>query len=399
MNLPDSNGHFGPFGGRYVIETLMPALEELDREFEKAAHNPKFRKRLSRLGSTYIGRPTPLYRADNLTAHCGGATIYLKREDLTHTGAHKINNTIGQGLLALQMKKKRVIAETGAGQHGVATATAAALFGLQCEVYMGSRDMERQRLNVFRMKLLGARVNKVETGSQTLKDATSEAIRDWIASVGDTHYIIGSVVGPHPFPKIVREFQSVIGQEIKFQIIAKEGRLPDVAVACVGGGSNAMGTFYPFLNDEEVRLVGVEAAGMGLSTGMHGATLAMGKVGVLHGSKSYLMTDDDGQVMETHSISAGLDYPGVGPEHAYLKDTGRATYATITDKEALAAFQKLAQLEGIIPAFESAHAIAHAMKLAKKMKKGQVMVVCLSGRGDKDVEAAQKLINGAEAAS
>jgi len=392
MTLPDSNGHFGQFGGRYVIETLMPALEELEKEFDKAVKDPKFRKTLARLGSTYIGRPTPLYFAANLTKHCGGARIYLKREDLNHTGAHKINNTIGQGLLTLQMKKKRVIAETGAGQHGVATATAAALFGLKCEVYMGVRDMERQKLNVFRMKLLGANVVKVDSGTQTLKDATSEAMRDWIGSVEDTHYIIGSVVGPHPFPKIVREFQSVIGQEVKFQIIAKEGRMPDMAVACVGGGSNAMGLFHPFVHDEEVALVGVEAAGFGLSTGKHGAPLARGKVGVLHGAKSYVMLDADGQVMETHSISAGLDYPGVGPEHSFLKDVERARYVTATDADALAAFEKLAKLEGIIPAFESAHAVAFAMKQAAKMKKGEIMVVCLSGRGDKDVEVAQRII-------
>ncbi|VAX22241.1 Tryptophan synthase beta chain [hydrothermal vent metagenome] len=391
MNLPDPNGHFNRFGGRYVIETLMPALHELEAEFDKAMKSGKFNKVFQRLRSTYIGRPTPLYYAQHLTSHCGGARIYLKREDMNHTGAHKINNTIGQALLTLQMGKKRVIAETGAGQHGVAAATAAALFGLKCEVYMGSVDMERQKLNVFRMKLLGAKVIEVDSGAKTLKDATSEAMRDWIASVKDTHYIIGSVVGPHPFPKIVREFQSVIGEETKFQIMVKEGRLPDAVVACVGGGSNAIGMFHHFENDSEVRKIGVEAAGFGLSTGKHGAPLARGKVGVLHGSKSYVMLDNDGQVMETHSISAGLDYPGVGPEHACLKESGMAEYYAVTDKEALAAFERLTKLEGILPAFESAHAVAYSIKMAKKMKKNQVIVICLSGRGDKDVEVAQKI--------
>ncbi|MDH5637221.1 MAG: tryptophan synthase subunit beta [Nitrospinota bacterium] len=390
MIQPDLNGHFGVFGGQYVIETLMPALKQLDAEYEKAMKSPKFHRRLERYHSTYIGRPTPLYFAERLTKAVGGARIYLKREDLTHTGAHKINNTIGQGLLALAMKKKRVIAETGAGQHGVATATAAALMGLKCDVFMGARDMERQALNVFRMRLLGARVIKVESGTQTLKDATSEAIRDWIGSVKDTHYIIGSVVGPHPFPKIVRDLQSVIGNEAKFQIMVKEGRLPDLLVACVGGGSNSMGLFHPFHHDDEVAMVGVEAAGLGISTGHHGAPLAKGKIGTLHGSKSYVMLDKDGQVMETHSISAGLDYPGVGPEHSWYRDTGRAKYVAVTDKEALAAFQKLSKLEGIIPALESAHAIAHTMKAAAKMKKNQVIIVCLSGRGDKDVITAQR---------
>lgn len=391
MTLPDQNGHYGAFGGRYVIETLMPALETLDKEFTKAVKNKNFQKKLKRYGSTYVGRATPLYFAERLTKHCGGAKIYLKREDLNHTGAHKINNTIGQALLTLQMKKKRVIAETGAGQHGVATATASALFGLKCAVYMGTKDMERQKLNVFRMRLLGAEVIPVDTGTKTLKDATSEAIRDWIASVNDTHYILGSVVGPHPFPKIVREFQSVIGEETKFQIMVKEGKLPDMLIACVGGGSNAMGMFHPFLDDLEVKMTGVEAAGLGLSTGEHGAPLARGTVGVLHGAKSYLMLDKDGQVEETHSISAGLDYPGVGPEHSYLKDSGRVKYSSITDKEALSAFEKLTKLEGILPAFESSHAIAQAMKTARKMKKNKVVVVCLSGRGDKDVEVAQKI--------
>ena len=392
MTLPDSSGHFGPFGGRYVIETLMPALEQLDHEFEKAMRDQKFKKTLERYRSTYSGRPTPLYFAKNLTEKCGGAKIYLKREDISHTGSHKINNTIGQALLAKRMKKKRIIAETGAGQHGVATATVAAQFGLECEVYMGAIDMERQKHNVFRMKLLGAKVTCVDSGSKTLKDATSEAIRDWITSVNDTHYILGSVVGPHPFPKIVREFQSVIGHETKFQMMVKEGRLPDHLVACVGGGSNAIGLFYPFYHDEEVKMTGVEAGGDGLSTGRHGAPLARGKVGVLHGSKSYVMLDKDGQVMETHSISAGLDYPGVGPEHAMYKDEKRASYVAVTDKEALKAFRTLARVEGILPAFESAHAIAWVMKAAAKMKKSEVMVICLSGRGDKDVEVAQSLL-------
>lgn len=395
MNSPDSQGHFGAFGGRYVIETLMPALEQLDTEFEKAMSSAKFHKKLQRLQSTYIGRPTPLYFAERLTQHCGGAKIYLKREDLNHTGAHKINNTIGQALLAVSMGKKRVIAETGAGQHGVATATAAALLGLECDVFMGAKDMERQKLNVFRMELMGANVRKVDAGTKTLKDATSEAIREWIATVDNTHYILGSVVGPHPFPKIVREFQSVIGQEAKFQIIAKEGRLPKMLVACVGGGSNAMGLFHPFHDDHEVAMVGVEAAGHGLSTGWHGASISRGRVGVLHGSKSYVMLNKDGQVMETHSISAGLDYPGVGPEHAYYKKTGRAKYVSATDKQALAAFEKLAKLEGILPALESSHAIAYALRQAPKMKKKDIMIVCLSGRGDKDVDVARKAMEGA----
>ena len=392
MTLPDSHGRFGIFGGRYVIETLMPALERLDKEFEKADRDPKFHKLLQRYQSTYVGRPTPLYFAERLTRYCGGARIYLKREDLAHTGAHKINNTIGQALLAVRMKKRRIIAETGAGQHGVATATSAALMGLECAVYMGARDMERQELNVFRMRLLGARVIPVKTGAMTLKDATSEAIREWTASSDDTHYVIGSVVGPHPFPKIVRQFQSIIGHEAKLQIMVKEGRLPDSLVACVGGGSNSIGLFHPFYHDEEVKMIGVEAGGLGLATGKHGASLTRGKVGVLHGSKSYVMLDSDGQVIEAHSISAGLDYPGVGPEHAWYKQTGRAQYVTVTDKQALSAFEKLSRLEGIIPAFESAHAIAYALRAAPKMKKSHVMIVGLSGRGDKDVTVAQSAL-------
>ncbi len=388
---PDEQGHFGIYGGRYVIETLMPALEELDREFEAAMASPAFTKELDRYRSTYIGRPTPLYFAKGLTEKVGGAKIYLKREDLNHTGAHKVNNTVGQALLAVRMKKKRVIAETGAGQHGVATATAAALFGLKCDVFMGAVDMERQKLNVFRMKMLGANVIPVTSGTKTLKDAMSEAIRNWIGTVRDTHYIVGTVAGPAPFPKIVREFQAVIGDETKLQMLVKEGSTPDALVACVGGGSNAMGLFHPFHGEESVKMFGVEAAGDGLNTGRHGAPLNRGKVGVLHGAKSYVMLDADGQVMETHSISAGLDYPGVGPEHSFYKDTKRATYVAVTDKEALKAFQTLARVEGIIPAFESSHAIAYAMKLAKKMKKNESLVVCLSGRGDKDVEVAQTI--------
>ncbi|MBI4665811.1 MAG: tryptophan synthase subunit beta [Nitrospinae bacterium] len=392
MTIPDTNGHFGQFGGRYVIETLMPALLRLEAEFDKALKDSKFLRKLERYRSTYIGRPTPLYFAEKLTKRLGGARVYLKREDLAHTGSHKINNTIGQGLLALRMKKKRIIAETGAGQHGVATATAAALFGLKCDVYMGSKDMERQKINVFRMKLLGADVIPVDVGTKTLKEASSEAIRDWIATSDHTNLVIGSVIGPHPFPKIVREFQSVIGHETRFQIMVKEGRLPDKIIACVGGGSNSMGIFHPFAHDDEVELIGVEAGGLGISTGKHGAPLAKGKVGVLHGSKSYVMLDKDGQVMETHSLSAGLDYPGVGPEHAYFKDMGIAQYVNVTDDEALNAFELLSKEEGIMPAFESAHAIAHVMKMAPKLSRNKVIVVCLSGRGDKDVEVAQRLL-------
>ncbi|MDP6770054.1 MAG: tryptophan synthase subunit beta [Anaerolineales bacterium] len=390
--IPDRNGHFGQFGGQYVIETLMPALKELDVAFNKAIKNKSFLNKLEDYRSSYIGRPSPLYFAERLTKQSNGAKIYLKREDLIHTGAHKINNTIGQALLAVSGGKRRVIAETGAGQHGVATATAAALMNLKCDVYMGSRDMIRQELNVFRMKLLGARVNPVDSGSKTLKDATSEAIRDWIATSADTHYILGSAVGPHPFPKIVREFQSVIGHETKFQCMEVEGRLPDCLVACVGGGSNSIGMFSPFYNDKEVDMVGVEAGGLGLASGRHGASLARGKVGTLHGTKSYVMINNDGQVQETHSISAGLDYPGVGPEHSFYKDTGRAQYVSATDKQALSAFEKLSKLEGILPALESSHAVAHAIKLAAKMKRSEFIVVCLSGRGDKDVGVAQQAL-------
>jgi tryptophan synthase beta chain len=382
---PDASGHFGKFGGKYVIETLMPALKELEQVYEEARNDPQFKKDLDYYLKHYVGRPTSLYFAERLTEDLGGAKIYLKREDLTHTGAHKINNTIGSVLLAKRMGKKRVIAETGAGQHGVATATAAALFGLECEVFMGEEDMRRQALNVFRMRLLGATVTPVTGGTRTLKDATSEAIRNWITTVESTHYIIGSVVGPHPYPMIVRDFQKVIGEESTEQIMKIEGRLPDVCVACVGGGSNSMGLFYPFLKNEKVRLIGVEAAGLGVDTEKHGASITKGSPGVLHGMMSYLLYDEDGQVTEAHSISAGLDYPGVGCEHSYLKETGRAQYVPISDEEAMGGFKLLSQLEGIIPALESAHAIAHVMKMAPTMKKDEVILVCLSGRGDKDV--------------
>lgn len=383
---PDARGYYGAFGGKYVIETLVPALGQLEREYEKAAKDASFRKELARLSADFIGRETPLYFARRLTQHLGGAKVYLKREDLNHTGAHKINNTIGQGLLAVRMKKGRVIAETGAGQHGVATATAAALLGLHCDVYMGSEDIERQKLNVYRMEMMGARVIPVLSGSRTLKDALNEAMRDWIASVNDTHYIIGTVAGPHPFPMIVRDFQAVIGHEARRQILKAEGRLPDALIACVGGGSNALGLFHPFYEDGAVKFIGVEAGGTGKKTGQHGASLSRGKVGILHGFKSYLLQDENGQIAETHSISAGLDYPGVGPEHSFYKESGRAEYLTITDSEAIDAFGMLSRMEGIMPALESAHAIAQVCKTAPKMKKDDIIVVCLSGRGDKDVE-------------
>ncbi len=390
--MPDERGHFGPFGGKFVIETLMPALEELETLYDSARKDPEFQKELDYYLRQYVGRPSPLYFAESLTRELGGAKIYLKREDLNHTGAHKINNTIGSALLTLRMGKKRVIAETGAGQHGVATATAAALFGLECDVFMGEEDMKRQALNVFRMELLGARVIPVTSGTRTLKDATSEAIRNWITTVESTHYIIGSVVGPHPFPKIVRDFQRVIGDEAREQIQEAEGRLPSACVACVGGGSNAMGLFYPFRKDESVRLIGVEAAGHGIETGKHGASLGHGKVGVLHGMKSYLLFDEDGQIQEAHSISAGLDYPGVGCEHSHFKETGRADYVSVTDQEALNGLKLLSRTEGIIPALESAHAIAHLEKLAPTMDKDQIIVLCLSGRGDKDVQQVADLM-------
>ncbi len=385
MTKPDKRGHFGIYGGRYVPETLMPALKELDEAYAHYKHDREFRQEFEYYLREYVGRPSPLYFAEKLTRQLGGAKIYLKREDLNHTGAHKVNNTIGQGLLAKRMGKQRVIAETGAGQHGVATATIAALFGMQCEVFMGAEDIRRQALNVFRMKLLGTTVTPVTAGTATLKDAMNEALRDWVTNIRSTFYVIGTVAGPHPYPMMVRDFQSVIGREAKRQHKKAEGRLPDVLVACVGGGSNAMGLFYPFLKDTSVRLVGVEAAGRGIATGAHAAPLCAGKPGILHGQRSYLLQDADGQVANAHSISAGLDYPGVGPEHAWLKDTGRAEYASITDDEALDAFQRLTREEGIMPALESSHAIAHTLKLAPTLPKEQTIVVCLSGRGDKDI--------------
>jgi tryptophan synthase beta chain len=386
-------GKFGRYGGKYIPETLAPAVEELESAYEKYGNDPDFQKELSYYLTEYAGRPTPLYFAKNLTEHVGGARIYLKREDLLHGGAHKTNNTLGQALLAKKMGKKRVIAETGAGQHGVGTAIACAVLGLSAEVYMGTKDVERQRLNVFRMELLGAKVHPVNSGSKTLKDAINEAIRDWIANVKTTYYLIGSVVGPHPYPMMVRDFQSVIGHEIRQQIWEKEGRLPDVVVACVGGGSNAMGSFYPFVDDTDVMLCGVEAGGEGIKSGKHSATLAAGSEGVLHGMFTYLLQDECGQVMETHSISAGLDYPGVGPEHAMLKDIKRAKYVSSTDDEAVQGFLTLSRLEGIIPALEPAHAISYAMKLAKEMDRDDIIVVTLSGRGDKDVQVVQDYLD------
>ncbi len=390
--LPDDRGHFGIFGGRYVPETLMTALDELLLMYEEAKEDPVFQEEFRYYLTDYVGRATPLYYAARLTEGLGGAKIYWKREDLNHTGAHKINNTIGQILLTKRMGKPRVIAETGAGQHGVATATVAARFGVTCDVYMGTEDMERQALNVFRMRLMGSRVIGVDSGSCTLKDAMNEALRDWATNVRHTHYIIGSAAGPHPFPMMVRDFQSVIGREAREQILAKEGRLPDALVACVGGGSNAIGLFHPFIDDKDVRLVGVEAAGHGVETEHHAATLGKGRPGVLHGSMSYLGQDQDGQVNIAHSISAGLDYPGVGPEHSYLKESGRAEYASVTDDEALDAFQFLSRMEGIIPALESAHAIAHIMKMAPTMDKDQIIVMGLSGRGDKDVNQVSEFL-------
>ncbi|HKZ62511.1 MAG TPA: tryptophan synthase subunit beta [Nitrososphaera sp.] len=382
-------GKFGKYGGKYIPETLAPAVEELELAYEKYRNDPDFQKELSYYLTEYAGRPTPLYFAKNLTEHAGGARIYLKREDLLHGGAHKTNNTLGQALLAKKMGKKRIIAETGAGQHGVGTAIACAVLGLPAEVYMGAKDVERQKLNVFRMQLLGAKVHTVQSGSKTLKDAINEAIRDWIANVKTTYYLIGSVVGPHPYPMMVRDFQSVIGHEIKQQMQELEGRLPDAVVACVGGGSNAMGSFYPFLDDTDVLLYGVEAGGEGIKSGKHSATLAAGSEGVLHGMFTYLLQDECGQVIETHSISAGLDYPGVGPEHAMLKDAKRARYVASTDDEAVEGFLTLSKLEGIIPALEPAHAISYAIKLAKEMDRDDVIVVTLSGRGDKDVQVVQ----------
>jgi len=383
--FPDGMGHFGVYGGRYVSETLMPALLELERAYLEIKDDPRFKEEMNSYLKEYVGRPTPLYFAERMTKELGGAKIYLKREDLAHTGAHKINNTIGQALLASRMKKRRVIAETGAGQHGVATATVAALFNMECEIFMGLEDTRRQALNVTRMKLLGAKVREVASGTKTLKDAMNEAMRDWITNVRTTFYIIGSVAGPHPYPMMVRDFQSIIGKEARQQVLDKEGRLPDLLIACVGGGSNAMGLFHPFLEDESVGMTGVEAAGLGLETGEHAASISAGRPGVLHGSKTYILQDSDGQIIGTHSIAPGLDYPGVGPEHSFLKDSGRVSYANITDKEALEGFKFLSQTEGIIPALESAHAIAYATKVAPKMSEDSIIIICLSGRGDKDI--------------
>jgi len=391
--LPDSHGRFGPFGGQFVPETLMAALAELESAYRAACRDSRFRNELKGYLTQYAGRPTPLYHAQRLSRHLGrGIRVYLKREDLLHTGAHKINNTLGQGLLAVRMGKPRVIAETGAGQHGVATATVSALLGLQCEIYMGEIDIARQRLNVFRMRLLGAKVTPVSSGSRTLKDACNEAIRDWVTNVRTTHYILGSVVGPHPYPMMVRDFQLVIGREARAQIQKAEGRLPDVVIACVGGGSNAMGTFHPFFKNRSVELIGVEAAGKGLTHGPHSATLVKGTVGVLHGAKSFLLQDADGQVAEAHSIAPGLDYPGVGPEHAYYKQIHRARYVGVTDREALEGFQLLARTEGILSALEPAHAIAYLAKAAPRLKRNSLVLVCLSGRGDKDVESVARLL-------
>ncbi|MGD0288633.1 MAG: tryptophan synthase subunit beta [Candidatus Binataceae bacterium] len=390
QNFPDSHGRFGQFGGRFVAETLMPALFELEKAYKLARRDPKFRDDLARYSREYVGRPTPLFFCANLTAKLGGAKIYLKREDLCHTGAHKVNNTLGQALLAERMGKPRITAETGAGQHGVATATMAALFKRECEVFMGSVDVERQSLNVFRMKLLGAKVTPVDSGSKSLKDALNEALRDWIATVRDTYYLIGTAAGPHPYPMIVRDFQSVIGREARRQIVTHEGRLPDVLIACVNGGSNAIGLFYPFIKDTAVRMIGVEAAGLGLSGPMHAATITAGSVGVLHGNRTYLLQDEMGQIRETHSIAAGLDYPGVGPELAWLKETGRAEFVAVTDAEALEALKTLSETEGIIPALESSHAMAYAAKLAPTLPREQVIVINLSGRGDKDMGTVAK---------
>jgi len=393
----DARGRFGEYGGRYVPETLVAAIDELTEAYARLGHSPEFQAELDGLLSTYAGRPTPLTFAGRMSEHCGGAKIYLKREDLAHTGAHKVNNVLGQCLLARHMGKHRVIAETGAGQHGVATATAAALLGQECVVYMGAEDVERQALNVFRMELLGAEVRPVTSGSSTLKDATNEAMRDWVTNVRSTYYCIGSVMGPHPYPTLVRDFQRVIGIEARAQILEAEGRLPDVLIACVGGGSNAIGLFHPFVEDEGVRMIGVEAAGEGLGTARHGAALCVGEPGVLHGMRTLLLSDDDGQIFPAHSISAGLDYPGVGPEHAFLRDAGRAEYTAVTDDEALDAFVFLSRSEGIIPALESAHAIAYALKLAPTLSPEAIVIVNLSGRGDKDAPQVREMLSGRRA--
>ncbi|MGM0953112.1 MAG: tryptophan synthase subunit beta [Pseudomonadota bacterium] len=389
--FPDARGHFGDFGGRFVSETLMDSLMTLEKEYLRLKDDPEFQATFDKDLADYVGRPSPLYFAERLTRETGGAQIWLKREDLNHTGAHKVNNTIGQALLASFLGKKRIIAETGAGQHGVATATVCARLGLECHVFMGSSDVKRQSLNVFRMKLLGATVHSVESGTKTLKDAMNDAMRDWVANVDDTFYIIGTVAGPHPYPLLVRDFQSVIGRETRQQALEKTGKLPDALVACVGGGSNAIGMFYPFLSDESVELYGVEAGGLGIETGQHAAPLCAGRPGVLHGNRTYLMEDDNGQIAGTHSVSAGLDYPGVGPEHSWLKDIGRANYVSVTDDEALEAFRTLTHVEGIMPALETAHAVAYALKLAAGMDKDQMVVINISGRGDKDIHTVAEL--------
>ena len=389
-HLPDAQGHFGPYGGRYVPETLMAALDALDEEYEAARRDPTFQEEVRYTLRQYVGRPTPLYLARRLSERLGGPRIYLKREDLCHTGAHKINNTVGQILLARRMGKRRVIAETGAGQHGVATATVAALLGLECEVYMGTEDMRRQALNVVRMRLLGAKVTGVHSGSRTLKDAINEAMRDWVTNVDTTHYVLGSVLGAHPYPRMVRDFQVIIGQEVRSQILEAEGRLPDRLIACVGGGSNAMGLFHAFLEDRDVRMVGVEAGGLGIGSGQHAARFAEATVGILHGTRSYVLQDADGQIRVTHSISAGLDYSGVGPEHSYYHDKGRIEYTSVTDAEALGGFRLLCETEGIIPALEAAHAVAFLVKVARGLGEKQLVVMNLSGRGDKDVEVAAR---------
>lgn len=393
---PNQEGFYGEYGGKFVPETLMYAIQELEATYEESKQDPEFQKELMYYLKQYVGRENPLYFAERLTNDLGGAKIYLKREDLNHTGAHKINNALGQVLLAKKMGKRKVVAETGAGQHGVATATAAALFGMECTIFMGEVDVKRQALNVFRMELLGAKVESVTSGSKTLKDAVNEALRYWVATVEDTHYVMGSVLGPHPFPEIVRDYQSVIGIETRKQILEAEGRLPDLVMACVGGGSNAMGMFYPFIEDEDVRLMGVEASGHGLDTDEHAASINKGSVGVLHGAKMHLLQDDDGQVLEAFSISAGLDYPGIGPEHSFLHDIGRAEYAAINDDEAVEAFHYLSQLEGIIPALESSHALAQVMKVAPTMDKDQIIVMNLSGRGDKDVQQIKERMEAAK---
>jgi tryptophan synthase beta chain len=391
LDLPDDNGHFGPYGGRFVAETLMGPLEELRLAYEKYLGDPTFQAELDKDLAHYVGRPSPLYHAERWSHRLGGAQIYLKREDLNHTGAHKVNNTVGQALLATRMGKTRIIGETGAGQHGVATATVAARLGLECVIYMGADDIVRQAPNVYRMRLLGAKVVAVKSGSRTLKDALNEAMRDWVTNVDNTFYIIGTVAGPHPYPAMVRDFQAVIGREARAQMLAQAGKLPDALVACVGGGSNAIGLFHPFLADTDVLMYGVEAGGDGIETGRHAAPLCAGKPGVLHGNRTYLMEDADGQIIETHSVSAGLDYPGVGPEHAWLKDTGRARYVSVTDSQALQAFHDLTRIEGIIPALESSHALAYANQLAPTLRPDQTIVVNLSGRGDKDINTVAKL--------